>query len=82
MPRHERQKTKLYAGFPATTWGILAFALMLTFFVFSAWSSAGKVAGNYKFIKHESRSTPTDTEKLYIQHNLRSGKSPGGKMVL
>ena len=80
--RRRQEKTKLYAGHSALTWGILAVSLLLLFFIYAVWSSASKVEGVYRFIKQESRSTPSDAEKAYINANLKSGKSPGGKLDL
>ena len=77
-----RHSNNLYFGHGLLTWGILLLVLIIAIGFFASWSASGKVAGDYRFIKQESRQSPTDAEKRYIENNLRKGTYPGGKMKI
>jgi len=82
MHRRGRPQEDLYMGYPLWLWAVIAVITFLGIAYASAWSSAIKVGGNYKWIKEERNRSPTEVEKAYLALHLGGQKKAKGKMTL
>ena len=80
---YRRGKQDLYWGQPLWFWGVTLVLLFCVVWYVSAWFSAAKVAGKYRWVKEERPTgSATEDEKAYTIRNLGKDKKPKGKLKI